>query len=86
MYDDVDPASELEWMGSELQAAEDAGEKVYLISHHPPGHEDCTRTWSHQYNRIILRYSLPLTAVPPSPHILAANEAFPPSQHAFDPY
>lgn len=56
LYDDVDPASELEWMGSELQAAEDAGEKVYLISHHPPGHEDCTRTWSHQYNRIVLRY------------------------------
>ncbi|XP_063846583.1 sphingomyelin phosphodiesterase-like [Scylla paramamosain] len=56
LYDDVDPASELQWMANELQAAEDAGEKVYLISHHPPGHEDCAHTWSHQYNKIILRY------------------------------
>ncbi|XP_071532616.1 sphingomyelin phosphodiesterase-like isoform X2 [Panulirus ornatus] len=56
VYDDVDPASELQWMAMELQKAEDAGEKVYLISHHHPGHEDCTNTWSHQYNRIVLRY------------------------------
>ncbi|KAK4329381.1 hypothetical protein Pmani_000264 [Petrolisthes manimaculis] len=56
IYDDVDPASELEWMAQELQKAEDAGEMVYLISHHPPGHDDCSKTWSHQYNRIILRY------------------------------
>lgn len=58
LYDDVDPASELAWMAIQLQASEDAGEKVYLISHHPPGHDDCTRTWSHEYNKIILRYSV----------------------------
>lgn len=63
MYDDIDPASELQWMANELQAAEDVGERVYLISHHPSGHEECSRTWSHQYNRIILRYSVSFTTV-----------------------
>ncbi|XP_037777507.1 sphingomyelin phosphodiesterase-like [Penaeus monodon] len=56
VYDDVDPASELGWMAQELQKAEDAGEKVYIISHIPPGHDDCSKTWSHQYNRIVYRY------------------------------
>nr|XP_045606913.1 sphingomyelin phosphodiesterase-like isoform X2 [Procambarus clarkii] len=56
LYDDVDPAEELQWMAAELQKAEDVGEKVYIIGHIPPGHEDCTNTWSHQYNRIIYRY------------------------------
>ncbi|XP_042894288.1 sphingomyelin phosphodiesterase-like isoform X2 [Penaeus japonicus] len=56
LYDDVDPASELAWMAEELQRAEDAHEKVYVISHHPPGHRDCSKNWSHQYNRIVHRY------------------------------
>ncbi|XP_037776961.1 sphingomyelin phosphodiesterase-like [Penaeus monodon] len=53
LFDDVDPAAELAWMAQELQRAEDAGEKAYVVSHHPPGHRDCSKTWSHQYNRIV---------------------------------
>ncbi|KAK7076989.1 Sphingomyelin phosphodiesterase [Halocaridina rubra] len=56
IYDDVDPGTELDWMAKELDAAEAAGEKVYLISHIPPGHDDCTKTWSHEYNKIVFRY------------------------------
>ncbi|XP_068237816.1 sphingomyelin phosphodiesterase-like isoform X2 [Palaemon carinicauda] len=56
LYDDVDPGTELDWMAKQLKAAEEAGEKVYLISHIPPGHRDCAKTWSHQYNRIVSRF------------------------------
>ncbi|XP_037774487.1 LOW QUALITY PROTEIN: sphingomyelin phosphodiesterase-like [Penaeus monodon] len=54
LFDDVDPAAELAWMAQELQRAEDAGEKAYVVSH-TAGHRDCSKTWSHQYNRIVHR-------------------------------
>lgn len=34
----VDPDGTLAWLVAELQAAEDRGELVHLISHIPPGH------------------------------------------------
>ena len=56
MYDSQDVGSELEWLAVTLQDAEDAGEMVYLVSHIPPGHRDCSKTWSHQYNKIVARF------------------------------
>lgn len=56
LYDSVDPGEVLLWMAAELQRAEDDGVLVYIISHIPSGHDDCTYTWSHEYNRIVARY------------------------------
>ncbi|CAG0921987.1 unnamed protein product [Notodromas monacha] len=51
-----DPNAQLEWLAGELQLAENAGEKVFLIGHIPPGSRDLTPVWSHNFNRIVNRY------------------------------
>ncbi|XP_037092750.1 sphingomyelin phosphodiesterase-like [Pollicipes pollicipes] len=56
VLDSVDPSGELQWLADQLQEAEDAGEKVHLLSHIPPGITDCLPVWSHQFNRIVNRY------------------------------
>ncbi|KAK7076988.1 Sphingomyelin phosphodiesterase [Halocaridina rubra] len=56
IYDDVDPAAELVWIGNQLNDAEVNGEKVYLIAHIPSGSGDCLKTWSHEFNKIVFRY------------------------------
>ena len=52
-----DPADGLSWLVEELQKAEESGSKVYIISHIPPGIPNCLVSWSHQYTRIVTRYS-----------------------------
>ncbi|CAG0884083.1 unnamed protein product [Darwinula stevensoni] len=51
-----DPDNHLQWLINELQAAELADEKVWILGHIPPGDTDCLPTWSHNYRRIISRY------------------------------
>ena len=43
-------------MIDELQASEDAGEKVHIIGHIAPGLGACLPVWSWNYNRIVNRY------------------------------
>ena len=38
------------------------GEKVHIIGHIPPGHVDCVKVWSRNFNQIIDRYEHTVTA------------------------
>ncbi|KAJ7067511.1 sphingomyelin phosphodiesterase [Mycena amicta] len=51
-----DPNGILQFMVSSLQAAEDAGERVWIIGHIPPGKEDTLVDQSNYYDQIIQRY------------------------------
>lgn len=55
LVNSTDPAQELQWLIYELQGAELKGEKVHIIGHIPPGHNDCLKVWSHNYYAIINR-------------------------------
>ncbi|KAF9189924.1 hypothetical protein BGZ51_009136 [Haplosporangium sp. Z 767] len=59
---DYDPNGELKWLVAQLQAAEDAGERVWIISHVSPSQTDCMQNWSHLYYQVVQRYS---------PHVIA---------------
>eukprot|EP00698_Gefionella_okellyi_P007656 TRINITY_DN1871_c0_g1_i3.p1 TRINITY_DN1871_c0_g1~~TRINITY_DN1871_c0_g1_i3.p1 ORF type:complete len:585 (+),score=87.29 TRINITY_DN1871_c0_g1_i3:239-1756(+) len=52
----TDPAEMLQWMIDRLQAAEDAGDKVYVLGHIPPGEGNCLMTWGARYEQVINRY------------------------------
>ncbi|KAG7158226.1 Sphingomyelin phosphodiesterase-like 1 [Homarus americanus] len=51
-----DPGDELAWLEEELNKAEAAGELVHLLGHVPPGLISTERTWSREYNKIVVRY------------------------------
>ncbi|KAI8354462.1 Metallo-dependent phosphatase-like protein [Mortierella sp. GBAus27b] len=57
-----DPHGELKWLVAQLQAAEDAGERVWIIGHVGPGQTDCLQNWSSLYYQVVQRYS---------PHVIA---------------
>jgi len=57
-----DPGSHLSWLVEELLLAEKTGSMVHIISHIPPGTHSCLGAWSHQYRRIIQRFSSTITA------------------------
>ncbi|KAF9917474.1 hypothetical protein BX616_000874, partial [Lobosporangium transversale] len=59
---DYDPNGELKWLITQLQAAEDAGERVWIISHVGPSQTDCLQNWSALYYQVVQRYS---------PHVIA---------------
>lgn len=59
---DYDPFGELKWFISQLQAAEDAGERVWVIGHVSPSQTDCIQNWSALYYQVVQRYS---------PHVIA---------------
>lgn len=61
MQNATDPASHLQWLVYELQAAELAVEKVHIIGHIPPGYADCMRVWSRNYHKIIRRFESTVT-------------------------
>ncbi|XP_059469122.1 sphingomyelin phosphodiesterase-like [Neocloeon triangulifer] len=50
-----DPAGELVWLANELLAAEQAGQKVHILSH-IPGNSDCISVWGNQYRKIVDRF------------------------------
>ncbi|XP_043928971.1 sphingomyelin phosphodiesterase [Protopterus annectens] len=54
MINATDPAGELQWLISVLQAAEESKEKVHIIGHIPPG--VCIKSWSWNYYHIVNRY------------------------------
>ncbi|KAF9192897.1 hypothetical protein BGZ50_008138 [Haplosporangium sp. Z 11] len=59
---EYDPFNEIKWLVTQLQAAEDAGERVWIISHVGPSMTDCMQNWSHLYYQVVQRYS---------PHVIA---------------
>ncbi|KAG0319247.1 hypothetical protein BGZ99_005214 [Dissophora globulifera] len=60
--DDYDPNGMLNWLITQLQAAEDAKERVWIIGHVGPSQTDCIQNWSALYYQVIQRYS---------PHVVA---------------
>ncbi|KAF9952773.1 hypothetical protein BGZ72_005926 [Mortierella alpina] len=59
---DYDPNGEIKWLISQLQAAEDAKERVWIIGHVSPSQTDCIQNWSALYYQVVQRYS---------PHVIA---------------
>lgn len=45
----------LQWLVEELYSAEQAGERVHLLSHVPSGNHECLGGWGREYSRIINR-------------------------------
>eukprot|EP01116_Phalansterium_solitarium_P018093 TRINITY_DN4661_c0_g1_i1.p2 TRINITY_DN4661_c0_g1~~TRINITY_DN4661_c0_g1_i1.p2 ORF type:complete len:535 (+),score=161.15 TRINITY_DN4661_c0_g1_i1:1775-3379(+) len=54
LFNSTDPAGMYTWFINVLQAAEDAGEKVWVIAHETPG--DCGGALGENLNRIVDRY------------------------------
>ncbi|KAF9993685.1 hypothetical protein BGZ80_001433 [Entomortierella chlamydospora] len=59
---DYDPNGEINWLITQLQAAEDAGERVWIMGHVGPSQTDCLQNWSALYYQVVQRYS---------PHVIA---------------
>jgi len=51
-----DPGNMLAWMTSELLKAEQAGERVHILSHVPAGNHECLGGWGREYAKIINRF------------------------------
>ncbi|GEM07109.1 hypothetical protein Rt10032_c02g1126 [Rhodotorula toruloides] len=51
-----DPNGIISWLASELDAAEKAGQRAWIIGHSPPGHRDVFREQSNYIYQVILRY------------------------------
>lgn len=59
MYTDPmekDPSGQLEWLVHELDAAEKASERVYIVGHMPMGNRDAFRDASNYFDQIVKRY------------------------------
>ncbi|KAF9880133.1 hypothetical protein CkaCkLH20_02087 [Colletotrichum karsti] len=52
----TDPSGELAWLVGELDAAERAGERVYLVGHMPMGSPDAFPDASNYFDQIVQRY------------------------------
>ena len=58
-----DPSSQFTWLISELQCAEDAHERVYLIGHMPMGQSDSLYDYSEFFDQIVQRYDNTIAAL-----------------------
>jgi sphingomyelin phosphodiesterase len=58
-----DPSGQLAWLVSQLDAAEKAGERVYIIGHMPMGESDAFRDGSNYFDQIVNRYSATIAAM-----------------------
>jgi sphingomyelin phosphodiesterase len=58
-----DPNAQLAWLVTELEAAETAGERVWLLGHMPMGASDAFHDGSNYFNQIIQRYEATIAAV-----------------------
>lgn len=58
LYNDVkrDPSDHLQWLVGELDKAEKAGERVYLVGHMPMGTSDALHDGSNYFDQIVNRY------------------------------
>jgi hypothetical protein len=50
-----DPGGHLRWLVHELLTAELNSERVYVVGHVSPGLKGMSATWSHNFNRIVVR-------------------------------
>lgn len=57
-----DPDGQLAWLVEELDAAESAGERVWLMGHMPMGASDAFHDGSNYFNQIIQRYEATIAA------------------------
>ncbi|KAF7542515.1 hypothetical protein G7Z17_g11503 [Cylindrodendrum hubeiense] len=58
-----DPSDQITWLVQELDAAEQAGERVYLVGHMPPGDENCFHDQSNYLDQVVSRYSATIAAM-----------------------
>lgn len=58
-----DPNGQFEWLVSELDAAEKAGENVYIIGHMPIGDHNAFHDGSNKMDQIVTRYSSTIAAM-----------------------
>ncbi|KAF3771386.1 sphingomyelin phosphodiesterase [Cryphonectria parasitica EP155] len=66
MYEETmeyDPSGMLAWLASELETAETAGERVWLLGHMPLGSSDTFHDQSYYFDTIIQRFSGTISAV-----------------------
>ncbi|KAI1093987.1 sphingomyelin phosphodiesterase [Rostrohypoxylon terebratum] len=66
MYTDPmekDPSGQLDWLVRELDAAEKAGERVYVVGHMPMGNRDAFRDASNYFDQIVGRYEGDIAAM-----------------------
>ncbi|PNY25334.1 Sphingomyelin phosphodiesterase [Tolypocladium capitatum] len=62
-FDDKDPDLQIAWLVKELDAAEKAGENVYIIGHMPLGEQDALPDGSNYLDQVVNRYSSTIAAM-----------------------
>lgn len=60
---EYDPDGQLAWLVSELQAAETAGQRVFVIGHMPFGTNDSLHDGSNYLGQILDRYDATIAAL-----------------------
>jgi sphingomyelin phosphodiesterase len=60
---DPDPSGQFAWLVTQLQAAEDAGQRAWLISHVPTGSSDFIQQYSANFDYIVQRYEATIAAL-----------------------
>lgn len=60
---EYDPNGQLAWLINELDAAETAGQRVWLIAHIPSGQSDYLRDYSHYFDQVVQRYEATIAAL-----------------------
>lgn len=60
---ETDPDGQLAWLVSEIQAAETAAQRVWMIGHMPMGSGDALYNPSNYFNQIINRYDATIAAM-----------------------
>lgn len=58
-----DPSGQLAWLVTELEAAEDAEERVWLMGHMPLGTSDSFHDQSGYFDQIIQRFDTTISAL-----------------------
>ncbi|KAI0106474.1 Metallo-dependent phosphatase-like protein [Nemania sp. FL0031] len=58
-----DPSGQMAWLVGELDKAEKAGERVYIIGHMPPGARDAFHDASNYFDQIVNRYEATIAAL-----------------------
>ena len=58
-----DPDGQFAWLVSELQSAEDAGQRVYILAHMPMGSSSALFDGSHYFDTIVNRYQATIAAM-----------------------
>ncbi|VIO95403.1 Uncharacterized protein BM_BM1724 [Brugia malayi] len=59
---ETDPDGTLSWLVMELKQAEHDGQYVHILSHIPPGDNECLESWARNYYKIIARFSKTIQA------------------------